>query len=308
LGDGAGVSCLPMMPVYLSICAIFRDEAPYLPEWIEFHRLVGVERFFLYDNLSGDSGREVLEPWARAGLVSISDCSIPLAQGGQSWAYADALERARGRTRWLAFIDLDEFLFSPRMKPLPNVLAEYEEHPGVVVNWQVYGSSGLTTRPDGLVIESFVNRARTQWSRNRRVKSIVDPARALRPIGPHFFEYADGALAVTEDREPVRVIERRAWARKIRRGLSRLPLVETDPYAVRHSSVKHVSVGRLRLNHYAVRSQQEFAQKTTRHGSSRIALRYFEYHDRNEVHDPALTPYASQVRARLAIAAQGHTP
>lgn len=39
-----------MKPVYLSICAIFKDEAPYLPEWIEFHRSVGVERFFLYDN------------------------------------------------------------------------------------------------------------------------------------------------------------------------------------------------------------------------------------------------------------------
>lgn len=39
---------------YLSIGAIFKDEAPYLAEWIEFHRLVGVEHFFLYDNLSTD--------------------------------------------------------------------------------------------------------------------------------------------------------------------------------------------------------------------------------------------------------------
>jgi hypothetical protein len=26
-----------MKLAYLSICAIFKDEAPYLPEWIEFH-------------------------------------------------------------------------------------------------------------------------------------------------------------------------------------------------------------------------------------------------------------------------------
>lgn len=32
--------------VYLAVCAIFRDEAPYLAEWIEFHRLVGVEHFY----------------------------------------------------------------------------------------------------------------------------------------------------------------------------------------------------------------------------------------------------------------------
>ena len=37
------------MSTYLSICAIYRDEAPYLVEWIEFHRLVGVEHFYLYD-------------------------------------------------------------------------------------------------------------------------------------------------------------------------------------------------------------------------------------------------------------------
>jgi Glycosyltransferase family 92 len=126
---------------YLSIGTIFKDEAPYLAEWIEFHRLVGVEHFFLYDNLSTDGGREVLEPWVRAGVLSISDCSIPMGQGGQGWAYADALKRARGLTRWLAFIDLDEFLFSPGPTPLPDVLRDYEEHPGVVVNWQVYGSS-----------------------------------------------------------------------------------------------------------------------------------------------------------------------
>jgi glycosyltransferase involved in cell wall biosynthesis len=289
-----------MRSVYLSICAIFKDEAPYLPEWIEFHRLVGVERFFLYDNGSTDGGRKVVEPWVRTGVVSVVDCSVPLAEGGQSWAYADALRRARGRTRWLAFIDLDEFLFSPGPTPLPDLLRDYEQHPGIVVNWQVYGSSGQTTAGDGLVIERFVRRAQTRWVRNRRVKSIVDPQRAVRPIGPHFFEYTDEALAVTEDQEPVRVIEQRAWTRRMRRGLVRLPLIETDPYAVRRSSVKRVSVGRVRLNHYAVRSRQEFEQKTTRHGSSRLAPRYFAYHDRNEVHDPALASYASEVRARLA--------
>ncbi|HTW41524.1 MAG TPA: glycosyltransferase family 92 protein [Solirubrobacteraceae bacterium] len=294
------------MSAYLSICAIFKDEAPHLPEWIEFHRLVGVERFFLYDNGSGDAGREVVEPWVRKGVVSVAECSIPLAAGGQGWAYADALGRARGRTRWLAFIDVDEFLWTPGHAPLPDVLRDYEQHPGVVVNWQVYGSSGQTTTSEGLVIERFVRRARTGWVRNRRVKSIVDPQRAVRPVGPHFFEYVDGALVVTEAHEPVRVIERRAWTRRMRRGLVRLPLVETDPYAVRHSSVKRVSVERIRLHHYAVRSREEFEQKTARHGCSRMAPRYFSYHDRNEVHDPALLSYAGEVRARLAAVGDEH--
>lgn len=36
-----------MRMAYLSICATFKDEAPYIPEWIEFHRRVGVDHFFL---------------------------------------------------------------------------------------------------------------------------------------------------------------------------------------------------------------------------------------------------------------------
>jgi hypothetical protein len=293
---------------YLAVCAMFKDEAPYLAEWIEFHRLFGVEHFFLYDNLSTDSSRAVLEPWVRAGVVSVAESSIPLAAGGQALVYADGLERARGRARWLAFIDIDEFLFSPERESLAEVLPDYERHPGVVVNWQVYGSSARTTMPPGLVVESFVMRARTDWVRNRRVKSIVDPARTLRSIGPHFFEYGDGALAVTENHEPVQPIDVRASARRLRRGLSRLPLIETDPYAVRNSSVKQVSVRRLRINHYAVKSRQELLEKVARHAPSvsdadnsrtRVAPRYFGYHDRNEVRDAVLARYAPQVRSRL---------
>ena len=34
----------------LSVCAIFKDEASYLKEWIEYHKLVGVQHFYLYEN------------------------------------------------------------------------------------------------------------------------------------------------------------------------------------------------------------------------------------------------------------------
>ena len=34
----------------IAVCAIFKDEAPYLLEWIAFHKMVGVDLFVLYDN------------------------------------------------------------------------------------------------------------------------------------------------------------------------------------------------------------------------------------------------------------------
>ena len=52
-----------MAKPYLAMCTMYRDHAAYLAEWIEFHRLVGAERFFLYDNGSTDNHREVLAPY-----------------------------------------------------------------------------------------------------------------------------------------------------------------------------------------------------------------------------------------------------
>jgi hypothetical protein len=52
---------------YLAACTIYRDDAAYLAEWIEFHRLMGVERFFLYDNGSTDHQSEVLAGYLARG-------------------------------------------------------------------------------------------------------------------------------------------------------------------------------------------------------------------------------------------------
>ena len=40
---------------YFSICAIFKDESLSIKEWIEYHKLIGVEHFYLYNNNSTDS-------------------------------------------------------------------------------------------------------------------------------------------------------------------------------------------------------------------------------------------------------------
>ena len=127
------------MSPYLAICAIYRDEAPYLREWIEFHRLVGVERFFLYNNLSTDDHREVLAPYIEEGIVVLHDW--PRRPGPDPGLRRLPRGPSR-RARWIAFIDLDEFLFSPTGSRSPSCSRDYERWPGVVVNWAVFGTSG----------------------------------------------------------------------------------------------------------------------------------------------------------------------
>src|SRR5688572_30328980 len=132
-------------PVYLSVCAIYRDEAPYLREWVEFHRLVGVERFFLYNNRSVDDHLEALAPRIEDGTVVQTEWPMVPGQRG---AYDHCLQERRDQSRWIAFVDIDEFLFSPTGRPVSEVLADYEQWPGIGVNRLRFGTSGHKVRPD----------------------------------------------------------------------------------------------------------------------------------------------------------------
>ena len=52
-----------LFPYNLAVAAIFKDEAPYLREWLDYHLLAGVEHFYLYNNDSTDDYAEMLKPY-----------------------------------------------------------------------------------------------------------------------------------------------------------------------------------------------------------------------------------------------------
>jgi hypothetical protein len=213
------------------VCAIFRDEAPYLAEWVAFHRIQGVERFWLYDNLSTDDWRFELEPEMRSGIVTVTPWP---QEPGQKSAYIDCLNRHRNDARWIAFIDLDEFLFSPGGRSLPEVLRDFERHPSVVVNWRMYGTNGYQVPPEGLVVENYLMRGPDSFHDNRFLKPIVYPRKTAGPSdGPHYFRCR--GIVVGEDHQPVR-------------GYQREP----------------PTVDLLRINHYCARSLAGFARKRAR--------------------------------------------
>ena len=221
------------MTPYLAACAVYRDEAPYLCEWVEFHRLIGVERFFLYDNRSTDDHREVLAPYVDEGIVLLHDWPIFPAQ---MQAYEHCIKHHGDDARWIAFLDLDEFLFSPTGSPVSELLVPLERHPGVGANWAVFGSSGHVRRPPGLVIESYLRRT-ADPDVNAHIKSIVDPTRVRSFCVPHFFMYTDGP-AVDENGRPI----------------------DSPPY----SRTRSVSFERLRINHYQTKSEEEYRRKLAR--------------------------------------------
>ena len=137
---------------YLSVCAIAKNEGPYFKEWIEWHRKQGVEKFYIYDNESTDCTKDVLQPYIELGLVEYT--YFP-GQKRQLAAYDDCFERHRLDTRWLAIIDLDEFIVPMKDDTISDFLRGMEKFSVVEINWLIYGSGGAKNKEPGEVMERF---------------------------------------------------------------------------------------------------------------------------------------------------------
>ena len=55
----------------MSICAIFKNEALYLKDWIEYHLNIGVDHFYLYNVGSRDFYEKALRAYIRADIVTL---------------------------------------------------------------------------------------------------------------------------------------------------------------------------------------------------------------------------------------------
>ena len=124
---------------YLSFCLIFKDEAPFLKEWLDYHLTIGVDHFYLYNNNSSDEYMTVLEPYIKRGLVSLVDW--PFEQS-QAQAYENCIDKYKNESNWIAFIDADEFVCPKFDTDLKNWLSNYSKYPGVCVKWLHFGSGG----------------------------------------------------------------------------------------------------------------------------------------------------------------------
>jgi len=210
----------------LAVCAIFQNEARFLKEWIEFYKLIGVQHFYLYNHFSTDNYLEILEPYIERNEIELYHWTNPNHQKSQMETYNDALNRAKNNVKWLAFLDLDEFLFPVEKYNLVDFLKEYEFFGGVCANWVMYGTSYIEKIPyNNLLIESL-NRCNLSGKINTIVKTIVRPETVERMASFHFANYKDGYFNVLADK-------------------------------TRFSGMAspHISIDKLRINHYWTRDK-----------------------------------------------------
>lgn len=134
----------------LSVCAIFNNEARRLPQWIEHHRLQGVDHFYLYNAGSKDDYHAILIPYINQGLVTLVNWpnsqddadEYSWALGTQVPAFENAVNfLSREETKWLLLADVDEFLECPKGN-LKELLIEYDDFPGIVLSSTIADEAG----------------------------------------------------------------------------------------------------------------------------------------------------------------------
>lgn len=259
----------------LAVVAIFKDEARYLREWLDYHLAAGVEHFYLYNNDSSDDYAAVLAPYVEKNLVTLIDFPGKMMQYP---AYDDALDKFRFDCRYMAFIDLDEFIYPKTGQSIAEVVDEIlspiPEAAGLGINWQCFGSNGQEKADYSRgVLERFTCRATYDWSTSSKkggnvYKKVIDNPRLIcYRLNPHFSFYFKGKVAVNSA------------------GNFISPWYGNQP----------VLADKIVINHYYIKSKEEFLLKQKRGRATGntmgLPMGVFYKYDRNEVFDDGIIKY-----------------
>lgn len=159
----------------------------------------------------------------------------------QWWAYNDCVARYATRHRWLAFIDVDEFIVfhNTTKKDINDFMFDYEAYGGLALNWVIFGSSGHKVRPSGGVLINYNRCIPFDQEQNQHVKVVANTLYLL-TMGddPHrvFYKTRD-KYTVNELGLPVKGA-----------GLGRTPASHT----------------KIALYHYLTKSEGEYIEKMKR--------------------------------------------
>lgn len=270
-----------------------RNDGAYAPEWIAHHLAAGVDRMLVLSHDCTDATEAVLDGLAQDARI----LHVPFAPKGRKSVQWQALKLAQGhpwlaQADWALFFDCDEFLCLPGGGNLPELIAALEAEQGrfdaLALPWRLFGSDGAITRGAGLTPERFLRAA---------------PMDLHFPLG-HLFK----TLHRPEAFRALGVHRPRAKKSKPARWLgpdgAELPV----HFAQSDGAISLYGMGqgarRVWLNHYSLRSRDEFMAKRARglpnHMEREVGLTYWAERNWNAVEAAEIVPMLARTKAVLA--------
>jgi hypothetical protein len=160
-----------------------RDDDPHIDEWVRYHLAIGFDFIVIYDNMSFIP---VVNKWGNKVMVYKDENEYQVYPPYDTHAFL----LKNHPTRWLAHLDVDEFIVLYQHASINDLLKNYEEFGGLGINWCIYGSSGHLRRPDGLVKDNYLWRTANEYigeeGGNCAVKTIMNIQFFHGVTNPHY--------------------------------------------------------------------------------------------------------------------------
>lgn len=218
---------------YIALCIMCKNDEEALIENVEYHTLLGVDHFIIYDNMSDNPLKNVFSKYNNVTVIEWFDQEFE----SQTRCYNDCIKKFKTEFRWIGFIDTDELIvIKDTSKDIKTFLRPYETYGGLGVYWKCFGSSGHVKKQKSMIY-SYLHSKDIQANKN--FKSIVNPMSVDFINNPHYFHYLEGYYCVNELYQKIE-----------------------GYYGV------SVTQEKIQLNHYVTRSREEFEYKKIRGGGN----------------------------------------
>ena len=169
------------MKYYFAICCIIKNENN-LEEFILYNWINGAEHFYIYDNESSFPLKDRLNRVFFNKYCTI--ISFP-GRGKQLDAYNHCLYTYGNETKWMAYIDADEFIVPKKHNTIKDFLISYDKDNvhAIGINWVFYGTSFHNNKQNGFIIDKYRYCANNQ---NNHIKTILKPKFTNSICNPHY--------------------------------------------------------------------------------------------------------------------------
>ena len=271
------------------IVGCMKNEAPYIVEWVAYHRAMGVDNFLIYTNDCTDGTTEILDRLQAMGVLEHRNNDKWKGNSPQQHALNQALkEPVIKNAEWIIHIDVDEFMnVRTGNGTLQDFFDAVPEATNVAMTWRLFGHNGVTRLADDLVIDQFDTCApkfcpkpHTVWGFKTMFKNI-------------------GAYEKISCHRPNKLKEGKKkqvhWVNGSGKDMTR----EAAENGWR-SSKKSIGYDLLQLNHYALRSAESFLIKRQRgralHVDRSIGLNYWIRMDWSDFRDITIKRNIPRVR------------
>lgn len=142
------------------IVTCMKNEAPFILEWVAYHRSIGFTDFLVFTNDCDDGTVELLDALAAHGILTRRDNPYLEMKGDHNpqkgaLRFAEDLPQVR-EADWILVSDVDEFVnIHIGDGTLGALFAATGEIDAISMQWRLFGNSDVATFEDRFVTEQF---------------------------------------------------------------------------------------------------------------------------------------------------------